>query len=262
MNRYLSLYFLLGFLIIMGAFASMAQNTYGMTLLGVVAVIFAILFVSQWVQRTKKKGVTADARTVELASLTVMSILVSLKIFQLSFQASRWLMLIAGTALILVYGRSLVKFIREGSELPVLYRAFKITYYLTLIVFIISFAISDVAYRLSNNLVVVALVMAVVCLVMAVMNRRFLVNGSEETAWSWALARKDRSALLMVLFTFMSMYMVLSSAGVLPLLYSDEYPPAFYTMKDTRDDGAKDGASMDHRAFKREYLHFVERNLK
>jgi len=262
MNRYLSLYFLLGFLIIMGAFASMAQNTYGMTLLGVVAAIFAILFISQWVRRTKKKGVTADARTVELASLAVMSILISLKIFQLSFLASRWLMLIAGLALILVYGRSLLKFIQEGSDLPVLYKAFKIIYYLTLIVFIVSFAISDVAYRLSNSLMLVALVMAIICVVMALMNKRFLVNGTEETDWSWMLARRDRSALLMVLFTFMSLYMVLASSGILPPLYSDEFPPAFYTMQDKKDDGAKDGASIDHRAFKREYLHFVERNLK
>jgi hypothetical protein len=115
---------------------------------------------------------------------------------------------------------------------------------------------------LSNNLIVVALVMSIICLVMALMNRRFLINGTEETAWSWMLARKDRSALLMVLFTFMSLYLVLSSSGILPPLYSDEYPPAFYTMQDKRDNGAKPGASIDHREFKREYLHFVERNLK
>jgi hypothetical protein len=214
------------------------------------------------VRRAKKKGVTFDARTVELASLTLMSILASLKIFQLSFQASRWLMLVAGVALVVVYARPLVKSIRTGKNLPAQYQAYRITYYIALILFIVSFAISDVLYRLSNTVMLLALVVGLASLAMALMNHRFLVNGTEETAWSWTLARKDRSALLMVLFIFMALYMVLAGSGILPPLYSDEFPPAFYTMQDTRDDGAKAGASIDHRAFKREYLHFVERNLK
>jgi hypothetical protein len=262
MNRYLSLYFLLGFLIILGAFASMAQNSYGMSLLGVVAAIFALLFLSQWVGRTRKKGLVVDARTVELISLAVMSILISLKIFQVSFTASRWLMLAAGAALVAVYGRSWLTFVREGKDLPPTYRAFKILYYWALILFVISFAVSDIAYRFSNTLVVLALAAGLVCFVLVLMNRKFLVNGTEETDLSWVLARKDRSALLMVMLTFMSLYLLLSKAGVLPQLYSDEYPPAFYTLQDKRDDGAKAGKSIDHREFKREYLHFVERNLK
>lgn len=262
MSRYLSLYFLLGFLIIMGAFASMAQNSYGMTLLGMVAAIFAVLFISQWMSRVKKKGMRADARTIELAALTVTAIMVSLKVFQLSFAFSRWVMLAAGAALVVVHGSSLIKFLRSGKEMPVLYRVFKITYYLALVLFIISFATSDITNRFSNVLGGAALALALACLVMAMMNDRFLVDGVEETDWSWVMARKDRSALLMVLFTFMSLYMVLSRSGVLPPLYSDEYPPAFYALQDKSDDGTKAGKAIDHQEFKKEYLRFVERNLK
>ncbi|HSF44363.1 MAG TPA: hypothetical protein VLA58_00080, partial [Chitinophagaceae bacterium] len=58
MKTYNTIYFLLFVLLIMGAFASMAQNSYGLKLLGVVGMLFGLLFLYQLIRFLMRPGKT------------------------------------------------------------------------------------------------------------------------------------------------------------------------------------------------------------
>ena len=49
-------YFLLFILLIMGTFASMAQNNYGMKIIGGVAFAFALIFIVEFISVIRKNG--------------------------------------------------------------------------------------------------------------------------------------------------------------------------------------------------------------
>ena len=56
MKSYNTIFYLLFVLLIMGAFASMAQNNYGMKILAGVAVAFGIVFLIRFLESFKEKS--------------------------------------------------------------------------------------------------------------------------------------------------------------------------------------------------------------
>ncbi|MBA2746636.1 MAG: hypothetical protein H0U44_10455, partial [Flavisolibacter sp.] len=57
MKKFNTIYYLLFILLVMGAFASMAQNSYGLKIMGGVAFVFALVFLLEFISvlRTKDK---------------------------------------------------------------------------------------------------------------------------------------------------------------------------------------------------------------
>src|SRR5437870_13081400 len=100
MMKYNTLYYLLFVLLILGAFASMAQNSYGLIILGIVAIAFASLFFIQFIESLRKKDPGNIYLPVELGCLFVFSSIFSLRIFYIHFKYIE--ALFAFTALILV----------------------------------------------------------------------------------------------------------------------------------------------------------------
>jgi hypothetical protein len=262
MKKYVSLYFLLGFLLIMGAFASMAQNSYGMSLLGIVALLFSALFLAQWLARTRKKGFNADSVTLESLTLSAIALLTGLGIFQVEPPFAPQLIALSGLVLCGVYSyRAWALFSQRGTA-AMEWTLTRVIWYLALICFILSFCLAPYLFRSSSVFSTVGAVLAIGFLGMAFIGRNYLVEGTSQNAWSWILGLKDRSPLLIVLFLLMALHFSLMRAGILPKLYTDDYPQAFYDME--RGPSGKDGKGSrdEHRPFKRAYDEFVKRNLK
>ncbi len=57
MKKFNTIYYLLFILLVMGAFAAMAQNNYGLNIMGGVAFVFALVFLVEFISvlRTKIK---------------------------------------------------------------------------------------------------------------------------------------------------------------------------------------------------------------
>lgn len=262
MKKYVSLYFLLGFLLIMGAFASMAQNSYGMNLLGTVALLFSALFLAQWLLRTGKKGFKADSVTLESLTLSAIALLTGFGIFQVEPPFAPQLIAVSGLLLCGVYAyRAWLLFRQRGTD-AMEWTLTRVIWYLALICFILSFCLAPYLFRSSSVFSTIGAVLAIGFLGMALIGRNYLVDGTNQNAWSWILGLKDRSPLLLVLFLLMALHFTLMRSGVLPKLYTDQYPQAFFEME--RGSPGKNAISSrdEHRAFKRAYDEFVKRNLK
>ncbi len=110
MKKFNTLYYLLFVLLIFGSFASMAQNDYGIKILGTVAIAFCILFSIHLISFINKENDKREkSNGFELASLIVLSGILTLRVFYIRFPFVELIFGTAGLLLIFVYINKLVR---------------------------------------------------------------------------------------------------------------------------------------------------------
>lgn len=85
-------------------------------------------------------------------------------------------------------------------------------------------------------------------------------ESDKATSISVIVGNKDRSIILMSLFLLFTVYMGLSKVEVLPKMYSDEFPQAYFELVNTAEMGqgeAVDG-KYKHEEFKEKFEKFFE----
>ncbi|HLO82670.1 MAG TPA: hypothetical protein VK166_17010 [Chitinophagaceae bacterium] len=264
MKTYNTIYFLLFVLLIMGAFASMAQNSYGLKLLGVVGIAFGVLFLYQLIRYQMRPGKKDRLLQLELVSLTVLSSIFAFRVFNIHSEITDMLFVAAGIVLAGVY------FAKMAASYSTLKRSNQIlalliaTFYLSVIMFIIFIITGVYSPMISKVAGIIGFVLLVIFLVAAIVKGEFLVEGDNISAFRWIIGAKDSSGLLISLFSVAALYFALNSAGILPPLYVDELPQAYYKLvKDANSDkGTQASGATSHDRFKQEYDKFVSRNIQ
>lgn len=261
-NRFIIYYYLLFMLLIFGAFASMAQNHYGIQILGVVALAFGLIFLIQFVlvARTQKPDLVTLA---ELGSLVILSSILFMRVFYLRFPLVEVVFGTAGVALICCY---LIK-------LTALWKALKphskrlaslIAIFLaSIIAYTVSLAIVPFVASVAEPAGIVGFVLLISFTVLAFRQGNMLVDGEKVSAFRYLPRLQDRSIVLATLFLLFTAYAGLTRVGAIPKMYLDQYPQAYYEMvnrPETSDKKTADGKAK-HEAFKDEYDRFVERNV-
>jgi hypothetical protein len=260
MKTYNTVYFLLFVLLIMGAFASMAQNSYGLKLLGVVGICFALLFLYQLARYLTRPGKKDMLLQVELLSLVVLSTVFSLGFFNIHSQVTDILFFAAGLALIAVYSSKMVtsySLLRKSDSLMALLIAM---YYLSIIAFIVFILTSSLSPWVSAVAGIAGFIMLIVFLGIALVKGEFLVEGNKLNVFQWIIGVKDSSGLVISLFSAVALYFALNTAGILPPLYVDDLPQVYYKMVKTGDDGLDNAGTTRHDEFRKEYNRFISRN--
>jgi hypothetical protein len=264
MKSYNTIYYLLFVLLIMGAFASMAQNSYGLTLLGAVALSFGLLFLYQFFQTFNDAEGNDIFLKAELLSLFVISILFSLRMFHVYVPFSELLFAIAGLVLIFVYVKKMLQ--RYGILQAKNKKLAKLSlvYHLSLILFIISLIAAPFLPQLYAYFGVVGFVLLVGFLIMGLLVPNYILDGSEISGFKLVARLKDRSMILLSLFFIIALYMGLTRIGVLPSMYSDEYPQAYFKLVNKAETGKEKpvNGKYRHQEFKEKYDDFLERNIK
>ena len=108
MKKYNPIYYILFILLIMGAFASMAQNSYGIKIMGGVAFAFGLVFLVEFIsvlRRNEKKDVYT---LIEPLCLCLLSFIFGLRVFYIHFPYIEILFVLAGLVLILIYLRKVI----------------------------------------------------------------------------------------------------------------------------------------------------------
>jgi hypothetical protein len=263
MKSYNTIYYLLFVLLIMGAFASMAQNSYGLTLLGGVALSFGLLFFYQFfkiLQQPERKGYLLPA---ELLALFVLSILFALRIFHVYVPFSEVLFSLTGLVLVYVYGKKMIQRYGLLKSRNIQAAWLSLVYHLSLILFIISLITAPILPQLYVYFGIAAFILLIGFLITGLLVPHYLMEGSEVSVFRLVAGLKDRSMILLSLFFIISIYMGLTRIGVLPAMYSDEYPQAYFKLVNKAESGKEkrvDGKA-SHQEFKERYEIFLERNI-
>jgi hypothetical protein len=263
MKTYNTIYFLLFMLLIMGAFASMAQNSYGLKLLGSVGVAFGVLFLYQLIRYQVRPGKKDRMLQLELLSLTVLSSIFALRVFNIHTQFTDILFVLAGIVLAGVYFVKMAasySALKKGNHMLALLIA---TFYLSVIMFIMFIITGMFSPMISTIAGIIGFLLLIVFLVTAIVKGGFLIEGENISAFKWIIGAKDRSGLLISLFSVAALYFALNSASILPPLYVDDLPQAYYKLvkEANSDKETKATGVIIHDQFKQEYDKFVGRNI-
>jgi hypothetical protein len=262
MKRYNPYYYLLFVLLVFGAFASMAQNGYGIRILGGVALAFSVIFLIQLIDAIRKKKFDAK-NVVELGSLVLLSGILFMRVFYIRFPMVEVVFAFAGAGLI---GSYLLKLITIWNTLKAKDKALGVLVVLflaSIIFYTISMTIVPFAPVLAEPSGALAFGLLLAFVVIGFVKREFLLDGEKLSAFSFVLRLKDRSIVLATLFLMFTAYLGLTRIGVLPKMYLDEFPQAYYQLVNQAESGTagRKNGKFRHEEFKEKYDRFVRRQV-
>src|ERR1700712_4471045 len=103
MKSYNTIYYLLTVLLIMGGFASMAQNSYGLPIIGAVCMAFGLMFFIQFIQALRAKEPNRTEQAIEFFVLFILALIFTLRTLQIYFPFIEWMFIAAAVVLALNY---------------------------------------------------------------------------------------------------------------------------------------------------------------
>jgi flagellar biogenesis protein FliO len=245
---------------VLGAFASMAQNNYGFKIMGMVAFIFCLLFVTQLVYVLKNKSKIDYLVVCELLGLFTISLILGLRVYYIHFELVELLFGLAGGLLIAVYGVKAVRIFKEISPKNKVLALLVLCFYVSLILYILSMTVIPFLPIFSEVFGILAFLLLIIFGVVSFRKKQMNYGSDKATSISVIAQNKDRSIVLMSLFLLFTVYMGLSKLEVLPKMYSDEFPQAYFELVNSSEmgqDEAVDG-KYKHEEFKEKFEKFLE----
>jgi len=261
MNRYNTFYYLLILLLITGAFASMAQNGYGIIMMGGVAAIFCLLFLFQTVDHVRKEK-TKTFQLIELISLSLLFGIISLRTFYIHFLYAELLYGLAGLTLFSVYTVKLVTiFPQIRNENPFL-SLMVLLFFSSLSLFVLSLTITPFFPLLAEPAGMVAFALILIFTAASLTKSDVLYQGENVNALKIAMRAEPRSVLLLSLFILSSLYIGLNKVDLIPEIYSDEFPRSYFELVNRAETGFEEPVEglYEHERFKQEYDQFIEKH--
>lgn len=262
MKKYNPIYYLLFILLVMGTFASMAQNSYGLKIMGGVALAFGLIFLLEFITalgNKEKKDVYALA---ELAAMILFSAIFGCRIFNIHFPNIEWLFAAAGAWLVFFYIRKLfIRFHRlifKNRRLAWL----GVIFHLSIILFLVSLIMIPFASQKAEWVGMAAFALLLVFIIGAFVKRDDLVDGNKVTTMQMVTGYRDHSIVLASLFLLFSLFAAFNKAGLVPGIYSDEFPRAYFELVDKATSGKEkpvDG-KYKYEEFMEKYQQFVKYN--
>jgi len=262
MKSYNTFYYLLTVLLIMGAFASMAQNSYGIQILSGVCIAFGLIFLFQLIKQLQNKNHKDISLLIEFSALILLSFIFAFRIFFIHPPFIEWIFGLTGVALALVYLKKMISSFRLYKPKNNLLAILVFVFYFSILLFITSLVTVPFAARFAQFAGVAAVILIVGFLIASLLRRKFSVDGGNVSAFAVIAGFKDRSVLLLSLFIIFSLYLGFTSTGILPKLYSDEYPQAYFELVNKSETGKEKevNGKYKYEDFKKRYDEFVARN--
>lgn len=262
MKKYNSIFFLLFILLVMGAFASMAQNSYGLKIMGAVSFIFGIVFLVELITAVRKKENLDVYSVLELAGLFMLSVIFGFRVFYIHFPYIEIVFSAVAIMLAFIYLRKMMIRFRHFNSRNKLMARFVLAFHFSVLMFLVSLAMLPFYPINSRILGALAMVILVGFFIAGIFRRNLLVDGEKMSAFSMARQLKDHSIIIVFLFVLFSFYFVFNKLNLLPGIYSDEFPRAYYKLVD--DASSKKEKPVDgmyrHEVFMEKYRQFLENN--
>ena len=263
MRNYNALYYLLFILLITGAFASMAQNSYGLKIMGGVAFAFSAVFASELIGYIRKVAGKEIYRVIELVCLIILSFLFGLRVFYIHFPFVEWIFAATGLVLLVIYLWKMIARYNDLREKNIFLALMSLLYHVSLILFLASLSLVPVAPEFTQYSSVAAILFLALFLVAGYLKRDNIVDGEKYSAWFMARRFKDHSILVLSIFILFSLYVGLNRFGILPGLYADKFPRSYYQLVNkaaTKEEKPVEG-KYKHELFKEQYERLLN-NIK
>jgi hypothetical protein len=263
MKSYNTIYYLLSVLLIMGGFASMAQNSYGMLIISGVCITFGVIFLIQFMQALGSNEPNRTEQAVEFLVLFIIAFIFTLRTFQIYFPFVEWIFAAAAIVLALNYLTRMNHWYRALHLKNEAIGNLILLAYFSVVLFCIAMLMINFAPVLARWAGGLAFILVLIFLTVSLSRRHFLLEGESRSAFYTFTGFKDRIFLLLSLFIIISLYSGLSGSDVIPKLYSNKFPQAYFQMVDNAETGKEKAVNGEFRyqKYKKSYDQFVETNL-
>lgn len=263
MKRYNTLYYLLIVLLITGAFASIAQNSYGAIILGFVAFSFSILFLIQFIESfNRDEKVSVRINRLEFMGLALVSAVIGMRVFLWHFGFVEYVFVVGVAMVMIVYS---LRLFRAWNSLRLKHSKLTlivVMYYMSILLYLLSMVTVPFFPALAEPAGGIAFGLLIGFITLSVLFKSFIIEGEAVVPFRYALSSKDRSVLLLSLFLLFTMYLGFTRIGILPKMYSDAYPQQYFNLVNLAEQGQDEriDGKLKHERFKEAYDRFVERH--
>jgi hypothetical protein len=248
----------------MGAFASMAQNSYGLKIMGGVAFVFGLFFIAEFISLLRVKEKKELLTIAEPACLAIISFIFGLRVFYIHFNYVELLFGAAAVLLTLVYLRKMLVRYRLFQSKNKTLAILVLIFHLSIILFLISLALVPFAAKTAEYSGIASFIFLVFFLVAGIFRKDLLVEGEKVSAFVLVRKFKDHSIIIVSLIIMFSFYVGFNKIGILPGIYSDEFPRAYFKLVDNAATGKEKvvEGKYKHELFMEKYDEFMKRNSK
>lgn len=262
MKAYNTLYYLLFVVLITGTLAAIAQNSYGIKILGAVSIAFAILFLIQFVNSFTQKTKINIYLSVELGCLFILSVIFVLRVFYVSFYYAELLFMLPSLILIALYFRKMVETVRTIQSKNIFLSALICLFYLAIILYFISLSTINSLQQFSQTVGEIAFGLLIVFAVCSLIKPDTLLDGHNASAFKLLVKKKDNAILILSLFLLFTLYKGFTMTGLLPKIYSDEYPKRYFELVNKAESGKEVPiqGKYKYQEFKEGYEDFVKQS--
>jgi len=263
MRQYATIYYLLFVLLIMGAFASMAQNPYGLRICGVACIGFALTFLHELLYTPGSDETTSSSRWTGYAELVLLSVLVlifSFSNFSINLPFSETLLIVSFTCLLLLFSYQAITQLRStGHQRTTAYLV--VFYYGAVVFFILSFLSGLILPGLAMKLAFAAIVLTLVLAGMAIILKQVIVNDGTISTWQYLRQMKNKSSILLIASLLISGYELLNAAEILPSFYHGT-PKGYQHLIELSNSGNSMVGKEKPREFKERYDEFTKKHAR
>lgn len=225
MRKNIALYYVLMLLLVMGAFASMALNSYGVVLMSYVALAFALVFLFELVLLLpKEQEMKRDYKIslgIELVALGGICLLYFLQGIEVGITGSSQMKLIL---LIILFGVNTYHLLRAwhyAQQTPLKVKGSIALYFLALLLLLGS---NFLPLALSSITILLAIGCLVGFIIFGWWKGQIILNGEETSAWKKVIQFRNKSGIQLIFVTLASLYFMLSTFQLLPPLYKGSLP--------------------------------------
>lgn len=245
-------------LIILGLFATMAQNSYGLTLMGISCFGLALLFLAQLSWRViedsgiEKKGII---RHIELLLLSVLLLIFGFRVFYIKLPFSEIIFMMLCVLLILTYITVIFQINQTtGNENPSLARN-AIFYYSSIIIFLISLGTRVLSPSLSATIGAFGFLVALPFLISVFGRKKYDYQDGTITVFEFIASSGNKALMLFLFFVLSSIYIVLSNFRIIPRIGNADKPPTYIELINNAETGKEKpvNGKYEHEIYK-EYL--------
>lgn len=260
MKNYNSVYYLLFILLVMGSFASMAQNSYGLKIMGGVAIAFGLVFMLELISELGKKENKDMYALGELVALILFAVIFGSRVFNIYFPNIEWIFAAAGAWLVFFYVRKLFIRYRRLVDRNQRLAWLGMLFHFSIILFLVSMIITPFIGQKAEWVGMAAFAFLLVFIICALVKRDDLVEGNPVSAMKMVMGYRDHSIVLALLFSLFSLFVAFNIAGLIPAIYSDEMPQAYYKLLNnsvSKQEKTADG-KYKYNDFKKKYEQFLK----
>jgi len=271
MKKYNTLYYFLFVLLILGAYASMAQYSYGLKICGIACLGFMGAFLVEAIRELQRPGLSGQSKlnVLSLFIFAGVSFIYMLRNFSFDFPLSGIIMACLLTILLVTTILRVIARVRESAAHPpgsgkAGWKTLSpsILYYAASIVFILFLLLGPIFPAYENTFATTGIVLLGLSFVLAVVLRRPGTPADEEESsgtWDYARLLPGKSVLVVVTGLLLGVLNLLGSHRIYPPLYRGTTPDGYEHLV---SQGAVESGALKAQEFKEQYEKFIERQGK